>query len=86
MPKETVPRERPPMRDTMRFPTATKVRYIPQKLVPVPHTGLRQLYADSYSEPSDVKAKEANNCPVDTPYTLPGKYFLVDVLNFIGFF
>lgn len=64
------------MRDTLRFPTATKVRYIPQKLVPVPHTGMKQLYADSYDSPSDVKAKEANFCPVDTPFTLPREYYL----------
>ncbi len=32
---------------------------------------MKPLYSDSYMTPSDVKSKEANHCPVDTPYNLP---------------
>jgi len=43
LPKESVPRERPPMRDRTWFPTATKIPRLPKPMVPVPHKG-KQLY------------------------------------------
>ena len=38
LPKDSVPREPPPMRDEMVFKSATRIRRIPNSLVPVPHT------------------------------------------------
>lgn len=37
LPKHTVPREKLPMRDTMVFPTATKIPRPPKAMIPVPH-------------------------------------------------
>merc|ERR1712038_7321 len=71
LPKDSVPRERPPMRDQTWFRTETKIRRLPNRLVPVPHTGLKSLQNESYQQPSDVKMREIYYCPVDVPYTLP---------------
>lgn len=71
LPKTSVPREQLPMRDATFFTTRTKVPRPPQALVPVPHGGLKSEQKDQYTQPSDVKVKEANFCPVDTPYVLP---------------
>ncbi|ESO97527.1 hypothetical protein LOTGIDRAFT_104414 [Lottia gigantea] len=71
LPKNSVPRDRLPMRDTMVFPTATKIPRQPKALVPVPHSGLKSVYKDNYTRPSDVRMKHNHYCPVDTPYTLP---------------
>lgn len=71
LPKDTVPREQLPMVDPIWFKTRTKVPRIPKPLIPVPHKGLKSLYAESFMQPSDVKAKENQFCPVDTPWTLP---------------
>ena len=38
LPKDTVPREPLPMRDPTWFKTETKIRRLPNSLVPVPHT------------------------------------------------
>ncbi|KAK2163037.1 hypothetical protein LSH36_87g06000 [Paralvinella palmiformis] len=70
LPKDSVPRQKPPMRDEMVFKSETKIRRVPQKLVPVPHSGLKTEYSE-YEKPSDVKMKEIYYCPVDTPYNLP---------------
>lgn len=32
---------------------------------------MKSLATDSYQRPSDVKMKESEFCPVDTPYVLP---------------
>ena len=72
LPKTSVPREQLPMRDATFFTTRAKVPRPPQAMVPVPHGGLKSEQKDQYIHPSDVKVKEANFCPVDTPYTLPG--------------
>ena len=37
LPKDTIPRERPPMRDATWFKSETKIRRIPDKSMPVPH-------------------------------------------------
>lgn len=71
VPKDSVPREQPPMRDTMVFKSATQVRRIPPKSVPVPHTGKTTEHRDNFQQPSDVKMREIYYCPVDTPYVLP---------------
>ncbi|KAK6183852.1 hypothetical protein SNE40_002376 [Patella caerulea] len=71
LPKDNVPRDRLPMRDTLIFPTKTKIPRQPKALVPVPHSGLKTIYKDQYSRPSDVRMKNNFYCPVDTPYTLP---------------
>ncbi|CAD5124101.1 DgyrCDS12403 [Dimorphilus gyrociliatus] len=71
LPKHAVPRERPPMRDTMVFKTATKVGRIPNRMIPVPHSGTKTEYCERYEIPSDSKCKQAEYCPVDTPYILP---------------
>lgn len=70
-PKTAVKRDPLPMRDTMVFPTATKVPRPPKAMVPVPHSGLKSEKMDRYVRPSDIKGKEAVYCPVDTPFTLP---------------
>lgn len=71
LPKTSVPREQLPMRDTMVFKTKTKIPRPPKSMVPVPHSGLKSEHMDMFTHPSDVKAKEAIYCPVDTPFTLP---------------
>lgn len=63
------------MRDTTFFRSKTKVPRQPKAMVPVPHSGLKSEFADQYKRPSDARVKEAMFCPVDTPYTLPGKFF-----------
>ncbi|XP_046573804.1 uncharacterized protein LOC124281845 [Haliotis rubra] len=70
-PKDSVPREPLPMRDTMMFPTATKIPRQPKAMVPVPHSGLKTEYSDLYIRPSHVRMRENFYCPVDTPFTLP---------------
>ncbi|XP_078588069.1 stabilizer of axonemal microtubules 3-like [Branchiostoma floridae x Branchiostoma japonicum] len=60
-----------PMRDITWFPTATRIPRLPKKLSPVPHSGLKTLYSQSYIEPSDVKSKDIFSCPVDTPWVIP---------------
>ena len=39
LPKDSVPFPHPPMRDEMVFKSETKVRRIPNSMVPVPHSG-----------------------------------------------
>ena len=38
IPKDSVPRQHPPMRDEMVFKTETRIRRVPPKSVPVPHS------------------------------------------------
>ena len=35
-------------------------------------SGMNTEMRENYMVPSDVKAKEAKLCPIDTPFTLPG--------------
>jgi len=39
LPKDSVARERLPLRDPIWFPTATKIPRLPKPMVPVPHKG-----------------------------------------------
>jgi len=71
LPKDTVPRDKLPMRDTTRFPTATRVPRIPKAHVPVPHGGLKSEQTEMYQAPSHVNMKENYYKPVDTPFKLP---------------
>lgn len=71
LPKDTVPRERPPMRDNIWFKSATKVPRQPKSFVAVPHSGLKTLHAESFQSPADTKMRADRFCPVDTPYHLP---------------
>ncbi|KAK7481500.1 hypothetical protein BaRGS_00027262 [Batillaria attramentaria] len=71
LPPHSVPRENLPMRDTMVFPTATKIPRQPKPLVPVPHSGLKSEYDDHYVKQDHVRQKENYYCAVDTPYVLP---------------
>jgi len=70
LPKDSVPRERLPLRDPTWFPASTKIPRMPKPMVPVPHKGLETLVKDSFKRPSDVKVKEIFSCPIDTPYVL----------------
>lgn len=74
VPKDNVPRERLPMVDPTWFKTRTTIPRQPKALQPVPHGGLKSLYAESFQQPSDVKAKENYYCAVDTPFVLPSKF------------
>ena len=62
-----------PMRDEIWFKTAAKQRQVhcPAKIVP--NRGLTTETREMFSLPTDVKAKEAKICPIDTPFILPGK-------------
>ncbi|KAL8568139.1 hypothetical protein ACOMHN_027662 [Nucella lapillus] len=71
LPKHTVPRERLPMRDTMVFPTATKIPRQPKAMVPVPHGGLKSEYTEHFLKQDHSRQKENYYCAVDTPFTLP---------------
>ncbi|PVD18243.1 hypothetical protein C0Q70_21769 [Pomacea canaliculata] len=71
LPKHTVPREKLPMRDTMVFPTATKIPRPPKAMIPVPHQGLKSEYAGNYVPQDHVRQKENYYCAVDTPFVLP---------------
>lgn len=71
VPKDNVPREKLPMVDPTWFKTRTTIPRQPKPLLPVPHGGLKSLYAESFQQPTDVKAKENYYCAVDTPFVLP---------------
>lgn len=62
------------MVDPTWFKTRTTIPRQPKALQPVPHGGLKSLYAESFQQPSDVKAKENYYCAVDTPFVLPSKF------------
>nr|CAB3262789.1 uncharacterized protein LOC100183262 [Phallusia mammillata] len=70
LPKDSVPRERPPLRDPTWFPSSTKIPRLPKPMVPVPNKGLTTLVTESYQKPSDVKVKEIFSCPIDTPWVI----------------
>ena len=63
-----------PMRDEIWFKSATKQRQVhcPAKIVP--NRGMTTEAREMYQQPTDVKAKEAKICPIDTPFILPGKH------------
>ena len=33
--------------------------------------GLKSEYGGNYIQPNDIRSREANHCPVDTPFVLP---------------
>ncbi|XP_072033609.1 stabilizer of axonemal microtubules 3-like [Amphiura filiformis] len=72
LPKDSVPRPRPPMQDEMVFKTAIKepVRW-PERFVRIPHEGIKSTMSTSYGPPSDPKNRELFSCPVDTPWVIP---------------
>lgn len=79
IPKDNVPREKLPMVDPTWFKTRTNIPRQPKALLPVPHAGLKSLYAESFQQPTDVKAKENYYCAVDTPFVLPGNIYIIDI-------
>ncbi|XP_033645808.1 uncharacterized protein LOC117305137 [Asterias rubens] len=72
LPMNSVPRERPPMRDEMVFktPVVEPVRW-PERFPRVPHNGIKSTMTTSYGPPSDPKNRELFSCPVDTPWVIP---------------
>lgn len=72
LPKNTVPREKLPMVDSMQFKHRTKyIPRLPNAMVPVPHGGLKSEKTDRYQNPMDVKRAKDVYIPVDTPFVLP---------------
>lgn len=79
IPKDNVPREKLPMVDPTWFKTRTNIPRQPKALLPVPHAGLKSLYAESFQQPTDVKAKENYYCAVDSPFVLPGNIYIINI-------
>jgi len=71
LPKDSVPREPLPMRDTMIFKSATRVPRVVHSTPHVPHSGLKSEYGGHYLVPSDPKSTQDRFCPLDQPYCLP---------------
>ncbi|ELU15411.1 hypothetical protein CAPTEDRAFT_224565 [Capitella teleta] len=71
VPKSLILKEQPPMRDEMVFKFPTKVRRIPPITNHVPHAGLQTEYGNHFKKPGDVRCKEGEYTPVDTPFVLP---------------
>lgn len=73
IPIDEVPRrnEKLPMRDEIWFKTETKQNNVHCPPKPVRHGGFTTEIRDNYQTPSDVKAKQAKLCPIDTPYIQP---------------
>nr|XP_033815947.1 uncharacterized protein LOC117367485 isoform X1 [Geotrypetes seraphini] len=73
LPKESLPTlRRPlPMRDTMQFPTATKLLRAPPLAAFLPNHGLKTLVQETFKQPLDAKRSHDINCPLDCPWTLP---------------
>ena len=74
IPIDEVSRKQLPMRDEIWFKTETKQRNVHCPPRPVKHTGFTTETRDNYVTPSDVKAKEAKLCSIDTPYIQPGNF------------
>lgn len=60
------------MRDDIWFKSDVKQRQVHQPVRSVPHTGMTTEIRENFVIPSDVKAKEAKLCPIETPFVLPG--------------
>ncbi|TGZ70383.1 hypothetical protein CRM22_003234 [Opisthorchis felineus] len=71
IPKESVPRERLPLRDRVLFKEATDHTRVRPVTFHVPHTGLKTIYQDDFDQPSSVLRTEDRLCPVETPFVLP---------------
>ncbi|XP_062513070.1 stabilizer of axonemal microtubules 3-like [Corticium candelabrum] len=68
LPKESVPREKGPMRDETFMTTATSIPPLPKQPDRVPHRGIEPLYKESFDWPSDDKVRELFLCPVPKPF------------------
>ena len=68
------------MRDEIWFKTETKQRSVHCPAKPVRHGGFTTETRDNYVFPSDVKAKEAKLCPIETPFYQPSKNFFYYLL------
>ena len=66
-----------PMRDQIWFKSEAKIRKVHEPAKVVPNSGFVSETKEMFNLPSDVKAKEARICPIDTPYLLPGKIFFL---------
>ncbi|XP_068099003.1 stabilizer of axonemal microtubules 3 [Hyperolius riggenbachi] len=78
--KETL-RRPPPMRDSMQFPTATKLPRIPPRAKSVPHRGLKTLAQESYQWPLDDKRSHDVYFPLECPWTIPRSGPLPEIMS-----
>jgi hypothetical protein len=69
LPKAAVPRERPPMRDTLIFKSATRVPFWPRSAKPVPNGSYKSEHQSQFIMPIEERMRDAIYCPVDKPYT-----------------
>lgn len=69
LPKKSVPRERPPMRDPTFFKSQTRIPFWPKSAKPVPNTSYKSETQDKFVQPLEERMTDATICPVDTPYT-----------------
>ncbi|XP_073457400.1 stabilizer of axonemal microtubules 3 [Aquarana catesbeiana] len=83
LPKEAQPtvRRPPPMRDSMQFPTATKLPRIPPHARSVPHRGLKTLVQESYQWPLDAKRSNDVYFPLECPWTMPHAGPLPEIMS-----
>ena len=65
------------MRDDIWFKSDVKQRQVHNPPRSVPHAGMTTEARENFVIPSDVKAKEAKLCPIETPFVLPGKYLYI---------
>ncbi|XP_072281933.1 stabilizer of axonemal microtubules 3 isoform X2 [Pyxicephalus adspersus] len=81
--KESQPtlRRPPPMRDSMQFPTATKLPRIPPRARSVPHRGLKTLAQESYQQPLDAKRSHDVYFPLECPWTMPHTGPLPEIMS-----
>ncbi|KAM9299408.1 stabilizer of axonemal microtubules 3 [Gastrophryne carolinensis] len=81
--KETQPilRRPPPMRDTMQFPTATKLPRLPPRARSVPHRGLKTLAQESYQWPLSAKRSHDVYFPMECPWTMPRTGPLPEIMS-----
>jgi hypothetical protein len=70
LPKGAVPRERPPMRDTMQFKHGTQIPFWPKSAKPVPNGSYKTEAQDKFTMPLEERMRDARICPVDPPYIL----------------
>ncbi|XP_044134079.1 uncharacterized protein LOC122926684 isoform X1 [Bufo gargarizans] len=83
LPKESQPtlRRPPPMRDTLQFPTATKLPRIPPRAKSVPHRGFKTLVQESYQWPLDAKRSQDVYFPLECPWTKPRQGPLPEIMS-----
>ncbi|CAH2318863.1 PREDICTED: uncharacterized protein LOC108802166 [Pelobates cultripes] len=71
LPKQTRPilRQKPPMQDTIQFPTALKQQQVPPNKKELPHRAFKSLAQESFQWPLDVKRTIDVHCPIECPWT-----------------